>query len=289
MEISKGIGIIDLCLYLKKENILILADTHIGYEEALNKQGILIPRFQFKEIIKRLEKIFIVLSKNKSRGGWGTIGSDLKHNIRLSPLLKNKRNSKIKNFENEENKEIDNEKLLDKIIINGDIKHEFGTISEQEWRHTLRLLDFFGKYCNEIVLIKGNHDTILGPIAKKRNVKIVDYIILNGLLIIHGDRLDENIEKIIKNNKIKKMIIGHEHPAVSIHEGPRTELFKSFLKGKWKNKMLIVQPSFNLVTEGTDVLKEELLSPFLQQNISDFESFVVADKVYGFGKLRKLE
>ena len=57
MEIVKGIEIIDLCLYLKKEKILIIADTHIGYEEALNKQGVLIPRFQFKEIIERLEKI----------------------------------------------------------------------------------------------------------------------------------------------------------------------------------------------------------------------------------------
>ena len=53
MEISSGIEIIDLALYLKKEKILIIADTHIGYEEALNKQGMLVPRFQFKEIIKR--------------------------------------------------------------------------------------------------------------------------------------------------------------------------------------------------------------------------------------------
>ncbi|GAF89407.1 unnamed protein product, partial [marine sediment metagenome] len=57
MQLTKNIKILDLCLYLKKEKILILADTHIGYEEALNKQGILIPRFQFKEIIERLEKV----------------------------------------------------------------------------------------------------------------------------------------------------------------------------------------------------------------------------------------
>lgn len=239
MEISKGIGIIDLCLYLKKENILILADTHIGYEEALNKQGILIPRFQFKEIIERLKKIF------------------------------------------------ENTKRVDKIIINGDIKHEFGTISEQEWRHTLRLLDFLGTYCNEIILIKGNHDTILGPIAKKRNVKVVEHFIKNNLLIIHGDKLNKDISDLIKNNKIKKIIIAHEHPAVSVVEGVRQELFKCFLKGKWKNKILIVQPSFNLVTEGTDVIKEGLLSPFLQQDLSDFECFIVADKVYWFGRLEK--
>lgn len=236
MEIVNGIEVLDLCLYIKNEKILVLADTHIGYEEALNKQGVLIPRFQFKEIIERLEKVLKKIGK------------------------------------------------LDKIIINGDIKHEFGTISEQEWRHTLRLLDFLSRYSNEIILVKGNHDTILGPIARKRNLKIVESYKVNGKLIIHG-------HKIIGKEKlkgIKTIIIGHEHPAVSVNEGVRQELFKCFLKGKWKNKLLIVQPSFNLVTEGTDVIKEELLSPFLKQGLSNFECFIVGDKVYSFGKLKRL-
>lgn len=237
MRITKNIEIIDLCLYLKEENILILADTHIGYEEALNKQGILIPRFQFKEIIKRLEKI---LKKTRK---------------------------------------------LDKIIINGDIKHEFGTISEQEWRHALRLLDFLSKYCSDIILIKGNHDTILGPIAKKRNVKVFENYKIGNILILHGDRIPN--KSLLKG--IKTIITGHEHPSVSVHEGARTELFKCFLKGKWKNKTLIVQPSLNLVTEGSDVIKEELLSPFLQQDLSDFKVYIVADEIYEFGKLKKIE
>ena len=236
LEFQRGIEIIDLCLYLKKQNILILADTHIGYEEALNKRGVLIPRFQFKEIIERLENVLKKTGK------------------------------------------------LNKIIINGDIKHEFGTISEQEWRHTLRLLDFLTKYCKEIILIKGNHDTILGPIAKKRNVKVIEDYKIKDILIIHGHKIPSK-EKL---KGIKKIIIGHEHPAISIHEGPRTELFKCFLKGKFKRKSLIVQPSFNLVTEGTDILKGGLLSPFLQQDLGDFEAFVVADKIYGFGKIKKL-
>ena len=50
-----------------------------------------------------------------------------------------------------------------------------------------------------------------------------------------------------------------------------------------------VQPSFNLVTEGTDLMKESLLSPFLQQNLDNFGVFVVADKVYRFGELKGLK
>lgn len=235
----KGIEIIDLGIMLKNEKILVLSDFHIGYEEALNKQGILVPKFQFKDIIKRLTKIFSRLKKDK----------------------------------------------LKKIIINGDIKHEFGTISEQEWRETLRLLDFLTKFCDEIILIKGNHDTIIGPIAKKRNVRIVDYCLTKkGVLIIHGHRIPEK-DLLKKTNMI---IIGHEHPALSLREGIRIEKFKCFLKGKYKRKNLVVMPSFCLATEGTDILKEKLLSPFLDQDLTNFDVFVVADKVYDFGKLKNL-
>ena len=62
----------------------------------------------------------------------------------------------------------------------------------------------------------------------------------------------------------------------------RFEKFKCFLKGKYKNKLLIVQPSFNLLTIGTDILKQRLQSPFLK-DIKDFEVFIVEDKIYDFG------
>jgi len=274
MNLTKNIEIIDLALYLKKENILIIADTHIGYEEALNKQGIFVPRFQFKEIILRLDKILKQIKKTNS--------------------LK-----KIINKKTEKNKI----KKLNKIIINGDIKHEFGTISQQEWRHTLQLLDFLSRYCNEIILIKGNHDNIIGPIAEKRKVKVVDSYTINQcrasseankaklnknkknqILITHGHKIPKKI-----NKNIKTIIIAHEHPAVGLREGLKTEVFKCFLKETYKNKELIVMPSFNLVTEGTDILKEKLLSPFLHQDLRNFECFTIADKVYCFGKLKNLK
>lgn len=235
VEIINGIEIIDLALYLKKQKILVIADVHIGYEEALNKEGILVPRFQFKEIIKRLENIF----------------SEVKPNF---------------------------------VIINGDLKHEFGTISEQEWRDTLKLLDFLVKNGKKVILIKGNHDTIIGPIAKKRNVDIKDYYLVDDIYITHGDKIPLNDDF----KKSKTVIIGHTHPAVSIRSDVRAEKFKCFIKGKWKKKTLIVMPSLNLVTEGSDIQQEKLLSPFLQQNLNDFEIYVLGDKIYNFGKLRNI-
>ena len=235
MKILPNIDIVDLALYFN--STLVITDVHIGYEEALNKQGILVPRLQFEEMVKRMEIIF--------------------------KLLKNKN--------------------IERIVVNGDLKHEFGTISEQEWRNTLKFLDLLEKHCNEIVLIKGNHDTILGPIAKKRNVKIVDNFSISKVLIAHGDKVPNNI----KNHDT--IIIGHEHPAVSLKEGPRVEQFKCFLKGKYRGKKLIVQPSFNSIIEGTNNLKDEILSPFLKQSLDNFDVYIVEDKVYEFGKLKNLK
>jgi len=88
--------------------------------------------------------------------------------------------------------------------------------------------------------------------------------------------------------EVKRIIIGHEHAAVTLKEGPRVEKFKCFLKGKWKGKELIVMPSMNPVTEGTDVLQAELLSPYLNQKLDNFEVFIVADEIMPFGKLGNL-
>ena len=128
MEILNKIKIIDLALYC--ENCLILSDIHIGFEESLSRQGVLVPRLQFEEMASRLQKIF------------GLIGSD-------------------ENFS--------------KIIINGDLKHDFGTISEQEWRNVLKFIDLCAKNCNELIIIQGNHDAVLNSISKKRNIHLVQH------------------------------------------------------------------------------------------------------------------
>ncbi len=230
------IEIRDLCLLICKE-ILVISDLHIGYEEALNKQGVLIPRMQFGEIEKRLRKI---------------LG-----------------NKKFK-----------------KIIVNGDLKHEFGEISRQEWKHSLQLLDLLEKHCDKVLLVKGNHDTILGPIAKKKNIEIVEDVKLGDILVIHGHKAVGN-EKL---KDVKTIVIGHEHPAISIQEGLRSERFKCFLFGKYKRKNLIVMPSFNPLLEGPDVAKEKLLSPFIK-NIGEFRAVVITEdgKALDFGKIKELQ
>lgn len=252
LEISSGINIVDLALYIPKENVLIISDVHIGYEEALNRQGVLVPRFQFDLLLKRIENIFRMINISK----------------------KNK---------------------LSQFIINGDIKHEFGTISAQEWKQTLRFIDFISEYSEEIVLIRGNHDVILGPLVDKRGLSLVDDAVIDDVLILHGDKIPEHIERTMK--KTKTIIIGHEHPAISFPQNP-LERYKCFLKGSWSRRFakntLIVMPSFFLFNEGTNVLQESLLSPFLTKDVlKKFEVYAVdttklKDNVLFFGRIDKI-
>ena len=236
MKLNNNIEIIDLALYLVKEKTLVISDLHIGIEESLNKQGVLIPRSQFNDLLNKLK---LILNKVE----------------------------------------------IKKIVFNGDLKHEFGEISKQEWNNILSLLDFLQD--KEIIIIKGNHDPILKPIANKRNLKLVDKYDIDDITIFHGDKILENLNKTI--------IIGHEHPAISLKKGIRQEKYSCFLKGKYKNKELIVMPSFNLLTHGTNVLKENLLSPFLD-NIENFEVFVLEpeedlnnlSKTLYFGKINDI-
>jgi len=231
MEIAKGIEIIGKALWLKKVRILIISDLHIGYEEALNKQGILAPRMLFNETEKEVKELL----------------------EKIKPLV---------------------------IVINGDLKHEFGEISESEWRETLKILDLMLKQ-SKVVLVKGNHDKSLEPIARKRNLEIVDKYENGEICIIHGDNIIETDKKIL--------IIGHEHPAISLKEDPKVEKYKCFLLGKFKGKKLIVMPSFLPMIEGTDVCQKELLSPYLHQKLGNFEVFIAGDKTYKFGKLKNLK
>ena len=69
---------------------------------------------------------------------------------------------------------------VDKIILLGDVKHDFGRIVKQEWNDVLGLIDYLeGKLRKggKIIIIKGNHDGIIGPIAKKREIEARDFYI----------------------------------------------------------------------------------------------------------------
>ena len=76
---------------------------------------------------------------------------------------------------------------------------------------------------------------------------------------------------------------------MSLRDNARSEKVKCFLAGKWKKKTLIQLPSMCFVSLGSDVLTEDLLSPFLEKNRESFDAYCVEGmEVFYFGKLRNI-
>jgi len=180
---------------------------------------------------------------------------------------------------------------LDKIIILGDLKHEHGKISPAEWRETLYVLDFISKKSKEIILIKGNHDNILGPIADKRNIQIKPFYQYEDILFLHGNK---EYKRVLRDNKIKIIILAHLHPAITLSDEYKREKYKCFLVGKYKGKQAYILPSFNPISTGYDLItgkgkKEFLIIP--ENKLKNFDAIIYnpkEDKSYNFGKLKKL-
>jgi len=167
------------------------------------------------------------------------------------------------------------------VILNGDLKHEFGRITSQERRELRDLFNNFKENNEQVLIVKGNHDVILSAVVGLEHFSIADKVELGGILILHGDELPNELPQ-----KTKVIIIGHEHPSISLKESGRVEKFKCFLKGKWKGKILIAMPSFNPIVEGIDILREQVLSPFLRQSLSGFEVWVAGEEALYFGKVK---
>lgn len=178
---------------------------------------------------------------------------------------------------------------LDTLIINGDLRHSFGPLSSQERQETQKLLEFFASVASWIIIVQGNHDPDLAFLAKAfGNVEIKRYYMQGSYLFMHGDVLSPGIPE-----HIGTIVIGHEHPAVSLRDPVtgRVETYKCFLSGSFRGRRLLVQPSFNLLVKGSDLTKERVISPFIDETrLGKFDVFIVSDngRVYEFGKLQRL-
>lgn len=171
----------------------------------------------------------------------------------------------------------------DTIILNGDIKHNFGSISKQEWKEVLDFIDYLSDIFIDIKVIKGNHDNFTQYILNKRDLSLDEFIIIDNYMITHGHKIPDIIPE-----DVDTIIIGHEHPCIGVRSQERVEKVKAFLKGKWKNYNLIVLPSFTTITHGSDVLHEKTISPFIK-DVLDFEVFAVEKgEVYPFGLIKDI-
>ena len=234
----------------KLERMLVIGDLHLGFEESLNESGILVTRIMLNEMIKELDEVFAKIRKEED----------------------GKR-----------------EKIVDKIVLLGDIKHYFGRIARQEWNDVLHLFGYLSEKSTKIIVIRGNHDLVLKPIARKAGLKVRDYWIWGGFCFMHGDKDFAELWR-KKKREFNYLIIGHGHPAVTLREKVRTEKYKCFLAGEFRRKKLIILPSFSEWSIGSDAREGKIVLAW-KINFDNFNALAVGDnlEVFDFGKLRSIQ
>jgi uncharacterized protein len=167
-----------------------------------------------------------------------------------------------------------------KIIINGDFKENFGKISKSEWDNATKLAHYLKKTFDDIIIIKGNHDVMIKPLAEKMQIQLKDYVIIGDTLITHGDKIIET-----DYDKLKNIIIGHQHASIRLTEGAKSECFKCHLIGNYNNCRLYVLPSFNSLTTGINIIDGQSISPYITE-VKDMDVNIPdGKKVREFGKV----
>jgi len=167
------------------------------------------------------------------------------------------------------------------VIINGDLKHDFGTISDQEWREVKKVIRLIKQHAM-VVLIKGNHDKVTEIIAEQTGTPVLDHILLDEhIYICHGDVLQDNEDF----KHADTIIIGHEHPAFALEEDAKRELYKCFLQTTFQGKKLFVLPSYSALTTGTDVQEATFLSPFLKEIKKAHITVTQEGELFDFGEI----
>ncbi|MGC8936460.1 MAG: metallophosphoesterase [Candidatus Methanomethylicaceae archaeon] len=168
------------------------------------------------------------------------------------------------------------------LIMLGDVKHEFGKPSAQEWVEVKDLLSFLSNCGVDVHVVRGNHDNYIISILNKMNVPLHDpFMVMDDFLLLHGHKEVDIPED------AKVVLMGHEHPAVSSKDlsGSRYK-FKCFLVGRLgKGKQrLVVLPSISPLSLGVGINetpKEGLLSPLLRSVDVDSLTPVVVEEQVG--------
>ncbi len=202
------------------------------------------------------------------------------------------------------------------VVLAGDIKHEFGTISREEWFEVQGFITGIRERGASVEAVKGNHDVLIEPILKKLDVELKKFLIIKNsssenltpakkkdktgssetVLVVHGDAtLDDLQSEGLGDKELKKIetiIMGHEHPVARITDGLRTETAKCFLVGDYRyrraRRKLVVMPSWNPLASGIDVVQERPLGPLLAE-FTGFSAFAVVErKVLAFGRVERL-
>jgi len=169
-----------------------------------------------------------------------------------------------------------NKYSIGRLVIAGDLKHEFSRNLPYEWEDVELFLKTFSDI--DIEVVRGNHDNFLAAILAKHGIELKESVEVDGWLIVHGHKYVDG----------KRIIMGHEHPAIKVRASGAIYSYPCYLRLKDGNREVIVLPAFSPLMSGSDVLSvESFLSPMLT-DVEDIEVYAVEDEVLYLGKDRDI-
>ena len=167
----------------------------------------------------------------------------------------------------------------ERVIVDGDFKHEFSRNLEEEWKDVQDVLDFLSERTVP-VLVRGNHDNYLMQILAKKGLDLHRKFELGGFTFIHGHD-DPGVSG--------PLVLGHEHPAVKLRDGlGATYSLPAFVV----LPDLVILPAFSPLALGVDVTERPKMSPLLQDRDLRDARVLAIDEATGlmdFGRVRNLE
>ncbi len=168
---------------------------------------------------------------------------------------------------------------IERIVIAGDLKHEFGRNLPLEWEDVKALLNYLLDRGLDVVVVRGNHDNFLRAILKDFGLELLDEFDVEGWRVVHGH----------KDCEAEKIVMGHEHPAVKVRlDGTYT--FHCFLRVRHEGRVIIVLPAFSPLVSGSDITACNFISPILRDvSCDEVEVYAVNDDVYYLGTLEEFK
>ena len=151
---------------------------------------------------------------------------------------------------------------VDTLIIVGDAKHLFDKLGKRESKDLSEFLLYTKKRFGRVVLVRGNHDNFIYSVSLRYGIEFCEKLEVGDILFVHGHKRTELGEK-------KLVIMGHEHPSISLKDPATGTVYKfpCFLKVPLKNGgIAIVLPAAGAYQSGTSVSTspESYLSPIIK-------------------------
>ncbi len=165
-----------------------------------------------------------------------------------------------------------------KMVIVGDLKHEFSKNMPQEWDEIEEIIDYITAN-SELILIRGNHDNYLRTILSRRGLKLHNHYRIGKFMFIHGHKkFDLGGDSVV--------VMGHEHPSVSIRDDVFAVMkIPCFLV----SREIIVLPAVSPYASGNDLTKGDFISPILIEKHPSFDVFgIYENDIIPLGGLNKI-